>query len=412
MRLACIPLGATLFLATTVEAGDLRVQGKFVSEAASGPPLTVSSSERVSNLNADLLDGMTSAEFAGVTELATPGSGVTVHWKNLTGIPGRQINQTCAVKTGCFDGDSAGWPVTIVNSGSYRVTSNLNVTTNKGTGGENNTAIVITTGQSTNPRVFLDLGGFTIQGPATCTGTPATSCSPTGSGRGIEVAADIGMVDIRNGLIAGLGNSAIFCQSLACRIQNIQASENGDDGIFLLQGSISESTAHRNGGDGISLYSGLVDGCVATSNKESGIILSNGQVTESRGYGNGNAGIAALGATSIINNTVSDNLKDGLVAGNGSTVINNTASDNQGAGIFAKEGTVSRNTARSNGGDGVLCDECNLIENTAVRNDGFGISATGVDGAYGDNLIADNVAGTVTGTLYDRGGNVCEGAPC
>ncbi len=45
-------------------AGDLRVDGKLVSEAASGPPLEVASSERVDNLNADRLDGFDAAAFA------------------------------------------------------------------------------------------------------------------------------------------------------------------------------------------------------------------------------------------------------------------------------------------------------------------------------------------------------------
>ena len=36
-----------------------------------------------------------------------------------------EINQTCAVQTGCFPGDTAGFPVKITASGSYRLTGNL-----------------------------------------------------------------------------------------------------------------------------------------------------------------------------------------------------------------------------------------------------------------------------------------------
>ena len=36
-----------------------------------------------------------------------------------------EINQACAVNTGCSTGDTAGFPVTISTSGSYRLTSNL-----------------------------------------------------------------------------------------------------------------------------------------------------------------------------------------------------------------------------------------------------------------------------------------------
>ena len=34
-----------------------------------------------------------------------------------------EINQACAVETGCMPGDTAGFPVAILTSGSYRLTS-------------------------------------------------------------------------------------------------------------------------------------------------------------------------------------------------------------------------------------------------------------------------------------------------
>ncbi len=36
-----------------------------------------------------------------------------------------EINHTCATQTGCFSGDTAGYPVTIGEAGSYLLTSNL-----------------------------------------------------------------------------------------------------------------------------------------------------------------------------------------------------------------------------------------------------------------------------------------------
>ena len=36
-----------------------------------------------------------------------------------------EINQTCALQTGCFAGDTPGLPVTLTQPGSYRLTSNL-----------------------------------------------------------------------------------------------------------------------------------------------------------------------------------------------------------------------------------------------------------------------------------------------
>ncbi len=47
-----------LLLSVPVAVGDVQTDGKLVSTAATGPPLAVSSSEKVENLNADRLDGM------------------------------------------------------------------------------------------------------------------------------------------------------------------------------------------------------------------------------------------------------------------------------------------------------------------------------------------------------------------
>ena len=67
----------------------------------------------------------------------------------------REINQTCAVQTGCFPGDAPGFPVTITDSGSYRLTSNLNQ---------------IPASQDglflANSRITIDLNGFAIVGPS------------------------------------------------------------------------------------------------------------------------------------------------------------------------------------------------------------------------------------------------------
>ena len=61
-----------------------------------------------------------------------------------------EINHTCATQTGCFPGDAAGYPVTIAQTGSYRVTSNLTSPIDKG-------AITISAHS-----VTLDLGGFVV----------------------------------------------------------------------------------------------------------------------------------------------------------------------------------------------------------------------------------------------------------
>ena len=59
--------------------------------------------------------------------------------------------------------DTAGFPVTIAASGSYRLTGNLVVT-------DKNTTVI----EVTNPakQVTIDLNGFSISGPVTCAAPP------------------------------------------------------------------------------------------------------------------------------------------------------------------------------------------------------------------------------------------------
>jgi hypothetical protein len=78
----------------------------------------------------------------------------------LLGLPAAHaqttIDQNKAMTKGIGQGDSAGFPVTITQPGSYRLMSNLSVPA--GLDG-----IVITA-----PNVTIDLNGYTIAGPNTC----------------------------------------------------------------------------------------------------------------------------------------------------------------------------------------------------------------------------------------------------
>ena len=85
-----------------------------------------------------------------------------------------EINQACA-QSGCFGGDTGGWPVTIIREGSYRLTDNLTVPD------ENTSAIEVGAND-----VSIDLNGFSINGPVTCSGSTSvcSHASGTGSRRG------------------------------------------------------------------------------------------------------------------------------------------------------------------------------------------------------------------------------------
>jgi hypothetical protein len=86
------------------------------------------------------------------------------------------IDQKHALAGGVTPGDAPGFPVTISQPGSYRLSGNPTVPD------LNTTAIHITA-----DRVTLDLNGFSISGPAACTSRPTTCPAP---GRGVGVQRD------------------------------------------------------------------------------------------------------------------------------------------------------------------------------------------------------------------------------
>ena len=82
-----------------------------------------------------------------------------------------EINQTCAISTGCFPGDSPGFPVSVTQPGSYRLTGNLDLSAE----GVNVSGIAVSVSSAT-----IDLGGFYIAGPTSCSGSGTSiNCSPS-----------------------------------------------------------------------------------------------------------------------------------------------------------------------------------------------------------------------------------------
>src|SRR5688572_23105176 len=95
-------------------------------------------------------------------------AGVDVAWSQVL------IDQAKANAGNVTPGDTPGFPVTITQPGSYRLTSNLTVSN------ENTTAIRITTND-----VTIDLNGFRLKGPVVCSG-PQGNCNLGGTGAGVD----------------------------------------------------------------------------------------------------------------------------------------------------------------------------------------------------------------------------------
>jgi hypothetical protein len=188
-----------------------------------------------------------------------------------------EINQARAAAGGVTAGDEEGFPVTISVPGSYRLTSDLTLPLVAGV--ENLTAIEIT-----SDFVTLDLNGFALVGETNCTGTPVTSCSPVGSGDGIQ-ASSRSFVRIHNGTVRGFGDKGIHAGYAL--IEDVRARSNGSNGIHLeLGGRVTGSAAIGNGAHGFTGQALTVERSRASLNKGAGFDALSGVVRASEAFDN------------------------------------------------------------------------------------------------------------------------------
>lgn len=225
------------------------------------------------------------------------------------------IDQNRAMAGNVTPGDAPGFPITISVRGSYRLSGNLTVPD------VDTTAIDITSAAGS---VTIDLNGFSIVGPVTCTigsGGNPTTCSGSasdpsifGPGTGIRSAAGDSLT-VRNGSILGMGRYALFASGAPrVIIENVHANENGLGGLWPSQGVIVNSSANTNGGFGIQTNQGVIKGALVTRNAGTGIV-STGQplnIQDCMIHLNGGFGVD-FGATGLIGaSIVGSNLGGGL----------------------------------------------------------------------------------------------------
>ena len=204
-----------------------------------------------------------------------------------------EISQAC-VSFGCVPGDTGGFPVTITESGSYRLTSNLTID-------DVNVPIIRVTADN----VSIDLNGYGLIGPVTCGGTSPT-CSASGDGDGIR-AVNTDQLQVRNGFISGMGDSGI----------------SGSSNVIVQQVTVT-----NNAGTGISLGDGLVKDCLVADNGGFGIAM-NGLVIDNRVDNNGNAGLFGFGT--------------GVTYGNNLFTSNNPGSSQVSGGVQISQNMCGTN---------------------------------------------------------------------
>lgn len=285
-----------------------------------------------------------------------------------------EINQTKALAGGVTPGDSAGFPVTISQPGSYRLTGNLTVSDPDTDG-----IAVLADG------VSIDLNGFQIAGPIVCTPTGSSViCSPEGTGHGVNGFA-LGTT-VQDGSIRGFARGISLS---GARVHRVTAASNAFEGIRVGGVSmVSEATVYYNGGSGIYASGGsVVETSTASSNNDDGIHVDDGSVLGCTASSNGGDGIEAS-ASPVRNSSANNNQQNGIAVFGG-IVSDSVAINNNQSGIHAESGsTVQRNTARGN--------------------TSFGLNLFASGSSYRENTVTDNDGGTVSGGI-DMGSNSCNG---
>src|SRR5262245_13742910 len=112
-----------------------------------------------------------------------------------------EINQARALAGGVTAADTPGFPVTLGAGGSYVPTSGLVVAD------PNLDAI-----EFTADGVTVDLNGFELQGPITCSGSGSTLTCGAGTGRGVD-GQSRARETVMNGRVRGFGGGGVILGS-------------------------------------------------------------------------------------------------------------------------------------------------------------------------------------------------------
>ncbi len=209
-----------------------------------------------------------------------------------------EINFTCAVNTGCFPGDPAGFPVTISIPGSYRLTSNLSIGLLPG--GENNVDFIRIEADD----VTLDLGGFRISCRDAFGGSPCP-----GGGEGVH-ASDVSGSSVKNGSITGMGGDGIFLAERS-EVTNLRVRSNGGEGIQgFAEMKISGNIVIENGGSGIRIgANSIVSDNLVYNNANHGIDVDVGSAIQRNVVReNGGFGLRLSLTTAYHANVITDNV--------------------------------------------------------------------------------------------------------
>lgn len=213
-----------------------------------------------------------------------------------------EINQAAVDQGGITTGDTAGFPATLSEAGSYRLTGNLTLSD------ENTTGIDVSADD-----VSIDLNGFSIIGNTVCNETPVTGCAPTGPGNGIISHGR--NTRVMNGVIRGAGNFGLSLEVNGGRAERVHAESNGSSGIVVNSSAL--------------IHGGVVRNCTSIRNGFDGIYIGSRGVAEgNNAVGNGRYGIFGGERSLVLRNALTLNASEGLSLANLSAYGENLISGN------------------------------------------------------------------------------------
>ncbi len=209
------------------------------------------------------------------------------------------LNHDKALAGNVTPGDAPGYPITITEPGSYKLTSNLQVGANE-TGGIDIKAHNVT----------LDLNGFTLMSTTQCEAQGSTvSCfgdvaAPSEASIRAGIRIQRSNVVIRNGVVKGFKGHGIYSDQPATWVDGMRVWSNGHDGIRLQSAStgslITHSVASVNNLNGIFAIRTLIDGAVAKGNGGYGFHLSSSNLGASMASFNFFGGVLGSGDPSLV----------------------------------------------------------------------------------------------------------------
>jgi hypothetical protein len=299
---------------------------------------------------------------------ASAGAGVT------------EINHVRATAGGVTPADGEGYPVTLAVPGSYRLTGPLSVAD------PNASAIEITADD-----VTIDLNGFLVSGPISCTGSGAgVSCMGNGAGTGIVASSHEGVV-IQNGAISGFGGGGISLAPVeSCRLAGLNVVANGSHGIQL-GGSCQIEGLIVDANRGVGFFVATNDGGLESPIDD--VVVRESVISQNFLEGVFTTSSTGRDRFSLVRSTVWANGLVGVELRSEGDVLDSAILGNPGGGI-----RIGINSSDPDSG---------LVRGNAVQGNGFGFQLDPAHVGYVHNNFDVN-AGASSGGVQ-LGPNVCGG---